>query len=85
MYLDQFLFKYNISAKELAKKMNSSQTYISGVITGRVTPSIKFANELEKVTHGKVSWVEVIEGGKMTHEQRNLTPQEIEEMKSWVE
>lgn len=54
MNLREFLFYFNINARELAEEFNLSHSYVRNVLTGTFPISPNFAEKVEKFTHGMV-------------------------------
>jgi hypothetical protein len=65
MNLKEFLFYFNINAKELAEEFGLSHSYVRNVISGSWPLSHKFAEKVEEFSHGIVKQNDV--NGPFTH------------------
>lgn len=55
MDLDYWLFKNKITKTDFAKTLGISRGHLQGVISGKLSPSVKLAKKIEEATEGKVS------------------------------
>lgn len=66
MKLKSFLELKQISTQELAKAVGIHKVYASGIITGRMKPSLKVAKIIQYVTKGVVTIEDIFDA----HEDR---------------
>jgi len=60
MELYQYIFKNNITQKNLAKDLGVSPLTVHFIVRRKSSPSLKVALALEKLTKGKVSLEELL-------------------------
>lgn len=54
MDLREFLFYERKSITDFARELRVSREYMNGIVSGRVKPSFRLAEDIELATNGKV-------------------------------
>ncbi len=64
--LRDYLAREKISVSDLAKILNRSRAHLSKIINGRLKPSKKLAEAIEKITYGEVKAIYLLSRGVET-------------------
>ena len=60
MRLREYLWAYDLTIGEFAKKVRYSHSYVGNVMNGFLTPGPKFIEDVERVTGGQVKAREIV-------------------------
>ena len=72
MDLNEYLFRYDITVRDLAKKIKYEESYVSKIKRRRTIPGKKMADAIVKATKGEVSHEDLMYSLASTNKKKSM-------------